>query len=230
MPYPTTFPPAAADQSATDLAARPCPRLSGPRELARRLAELDERYIRGQFVALDELAAPRDGGARAARELIAQGRLPQPAYRLDDGSDMVAADFFAPLDAAGGVDALPEWFRKGYLAAAERFGLPDGPAEADEQWAEYLSGGYGVCLREVTPASIAEKARHITTIERLLLDPRPADPSWAEQLRVAVDSLAAIELPGSPLDPPRWGGPMSPQWYGAYLRGYFPQVFGEDSR
>jgi len=225
MPYPTTYPAAAADQHVTDLAGRPCPRLTGPIELARRLAELDEQYIRAQFVELDELAASREGGTHGVRRLMADGRLPQPAYRLDDGTDMVAADFFAPLDAAGGVNALPQWFRNRYLSAAHRLGLSEGPAEADEQWTEYLSGGYGVCLKQATPESIAEKALYITTIERLLASPEPDDPSWAEQLRTVVDSLAAIERPGAPLDPPRWGGPMSPQWYGAYLRAYFPQAF-----
>ena len=225
MPYPTTYPAAAADQNAIDLAGQPCPRLTGPRELARRLAELDEHYIRSQFVALDDLAAPRDGGAEAARKLMAERRLPQPAYRLDDGTDMVAHDFFALLDAAGDADALPEWFRSRYLSAAHRLGLAAGPAEADEQWTQYLSGGYGVCLKQATPESIAEKALHITTIEDLLSSPQPDDTSWADRLRTAVDSLAAIERPGALLDPPRWGGPMSPQWYGAYLRGYFPSAF-----
>jgi Family of unknown function (DUF6058) len=225
MSYPTTYPDAAADQHATDLAGQPCPRLTGPLELARRLAELDERYIRAQFVVLDELSAARDGGAPAVRKLIADRRLPQPAYRLDDGTDMVAEDFFAPLDAAGGVEALPEWFRDRYRRAAHRLGLSDDPAEADLQWTEYLTGGYAVCLKQATPESIAEKALHITTIERLLGDPRPNDASWAGRLRAAVDALAAIERPGALLDPPRWGGPMSPQWYGAYLRAYFPQAF-----
>lgn len=222
MPYPTTYPAAAADQNAVDLAGQPCPRLTGPRELARRLAALDEHYIRSQFVALDDLAESRDGGAQAARKLISEGRLPQPAYRLDDGTDMVAHDFFALLDAAGDAETLPEWFRNRYLTAAHRFGLADGLAEADEQWAQYLSGGYGVCLKQATPESIAEKALHITTIEGLLTSRQPDDPSWAGQLRTAMDSLAAIERPGALLDPPRWGGPMSPQWYGAYLRAYFP--------
>ncbi|MER6434478.1 hypothetical protein ABT272_43730 [Streptomyces sp900105245] len=106
MPYPTTYPTAAADQHVIDLAGRPCPRLTGPIDLARRLAELDEHYIRTRFVELDELAASREGGAEAVRRLMADGRLPQPAYRLDDGTDMVAVDFFAPVDAAGGVEAL----------------------------------------------------------------------------------------------------------------------------
>lgn len=232
MPYPTTYPAAAADERAADLTGRPSPRLSGPREVARRLAELDERYIRAQFTDLDALAAPREGGAAWARALIAGGGLPQPAYRLDDGTDMVAEDFFALLDAAGSAEALPDWFRTRYLAAARRLGLAHGPTEADDQWASYLSGGYGVCLRLVTPEAIARKALCIITLEGLLAAPRPDDDAWTRDLRHAVTSLAAIERPGAPLDPPRWGGPMSPQWYGAYLRGYFPQAFppaGEES-
>ncbi|MER6434480.1 DUF6058 family natural product biosynthesis protein [Streptomyces sp900105245] len=91
---------------------------------------------------------------------------------------------------------MPEWFRSRYLHAAHRLGLSDGPAEADEQWTAYLSGGYGVCLRQATPEAIAEKTLYITTIDRLLVSPQPDDASWAEQLRAAVDSLAAIERPG----------------------------------
>lgn len=73
--------------------------------------------------------------------------------------------------------------------------------------------------------SVPQKALYITTIERYLSRPQPEDASWARELRIAVDSLAEIERPGALLDPPRWGGPMSPQWYGTYLRAYFPQVF-----
>lgn len=227
MPYPTTFPPAAADQDATDLAGRACARLTGPSEVARRLAALDEAYICSHYVPLDELAAGRPGGAAAVRKLIAEGMLPQPAYRLDDGTDMVAADYFAPLDAAGSVADLEHWFCTRYREAATRYGLPDGPEAAAAQWADYLTGGYSVCLLQATPESIAQKASYITAIDRLLARPEPEAAQWGSALRTAVAGLAAIERPGSPLDPPRWGGPMSPQWYGAYLRAYYPQVFVE---
>lgn len=137
---------------------------------------------------------------------------------------MVGAGYFALVDTAGGIDALEGWFTAACQETARRLGLPHGPDDATEQWDSYLSGGYGVCLRQVAVDAIGQKARHITTIEELLVRPAPHHAGWAGRLR-AVSSLAAIERPGSPLDAPRWGGPMSPHWYGAYLRAYFPQVF-----
>jgi Family of unknown function (DUF6058) len=222
MPYPRTFPAEAADPQATDLTGAPSPRLSTPGELARRLAALDEAYIRAEFVVLDVLAAHRPGGAAAVRREIAAGRLPQPAYRLDDGTDMVPADYFALVDEAGSVAALPEWFRARYDKVRAGSACQE-PAE--EVWRDYLGGGYFVCLRSATPENIVLKADCIIQIDRLLADPAPASPPWQAGLRDAVERLSAIERPGSVLDPPRWGGPMSQQWYGAYLRTAYPAAF-----
>jgi len=227
VPYPTTYPAEATDPEAVDLAGHPSPRLTGPRDVALRLAELDERYIRDAFVPLDELAGRRHEGVDAVRADIAAGRLPQPAYRLDDGTDMVPQDYFALVDAAGSVAALPGWFANQYLAAASRLGLPVDELAADEQWHDYLSGGYLVCLHHATPETIAEKAHHITVLDALLSRPQPDDVDWTGRLRTATDGLAAIERSGAILDPPRWGGPMSPQWYGTYLRTQYPQAFAE---
>lgn len=229
MPYPTTFPAEAADQGAVDLAGHPSPRLTGPREVAARLAELDEKYIRANFVPLDELAAGREGGVDAVLAEVSARRLPQPAYRLDDGTDMVPPDYFTPVDAAGAVDELSSWFADRYRAAARNLGLPSDEAAVDEQWQDYLGGGYLVCLIHATPESIAAKAHHITVLDALLSNPRPDDADWAHRLRTATEDLAAIERPGAVLDPPRWGGPMSPQWYGAYLRARYPLTFPLDS-
>lgn len=226
MPYPRTISSEAVSPTVTDLAGRFCPRLTGSAEVARRLAELDEQYIRGHFKSLADLAAGRDGGVVAVRQAIAEDRLPQPAYRLDDGTDMVPSEYFGLVDAAGGIDALPVWFSERYAAAAQGLGLPDDTETVTEQWEDYLSGGYFVCLREATPETIAQKASLITALDELLAAPLPQDSVWAERLRANVEALAAIERSGSPLDPPRWGGPMSPQWYGSYLRAYYPQVFG----
>jgi len=228
MPYPETYPAEAASPTATDLTGRLCPRLTGPGEVARRLAELDERYIRSRFTPLADVAASREGGLAAARQAMTDGLLPQPAYRLDDGTDMVPPEYFDLVDAAGGIEALPGWFSGRYAAAARKLGLPDDEETVAEQWDDYLSGGYFVCLREVTPETIAQKALLISTLEELLANPAPQDSGWAGRLRAEVGALAAIERTGALLDPARWGGPMSPQWYGAYLRGYYPQVFEPD--
>ena len=225
MPYPRTYPDEASDAEVTDLAGTPCPRLTSPGEVAQRLARLDDQYIRSCFVPLDSLAAPRPGGIAQARDEIAAQRLPQPAYRLDDGTDMVAEDFFALADAAGDLAALPDLFRTRYAAAASQLGLPTDDAHLDEQWADYLTGGYGVCLKQATPENIAAKAGYITAIDRLLDRPQPDAGDWGDELRAAVDGLSAIERPGAILDPPRLGGPMSPQWYGAYLRVSYPLAF-----
>jgi hypothetical protein len=222
MPYPKTFPAEAADPRATDLTGAACPRLSPPGEVARRLAALDDAYIRAEFVALDDLAADRPGGAAAARRDIAAGRLPQPAYRLDDGTDMVPADYFALVDEAGSVDALPGWFQARYAKAREQSAIDE---SAEEVWRDYLSGGYFICLRSATPEQIVRKADYIIEIDSLLADPSPASPPWQARLRAAVEGLSAIERPGTVLDPPRWGGPMSQQWYGAYLRTAYPAAF-----
>lgn len=225
VPYPVTYPEAARDDGVVDLAGRSCARLTGSGEIARRLARLDEEYIRSSFVPLDEIAASRPGGAAEVRALIAARRLPQPAYRLDDGTDMVPADFFALADDAGDLAALPELFKARYERAATHLGLALDDGDLDDQWAEYLSGVYGVCLHQATPENIAAKARCITTIDRLLARPCPESPSWCEELRAAVERLGAIERPGAILDPPRWGGPMSPQWYDAFVRVNYPQAF-----
>lgn len=152
--------------------------------------------------------------------------MPQPAYRLDDGTDMVPLDYFAPLDEAASVAALPAWFAERYGAAAQAWRLPCGREDVEVQWQSHLGGGYLVCLRTATPEAIAEKAHHVTALEALPAAPRPDDTGWLRALRRSVDGLAAIERPGAALDPPRWGGPMSPQWFGSHLRTQYPLAFG----
>ena len=225
MAYPITHPREAADQDTVDLSGAPAPRLTASSELGQRLAALDERYIRENFLPLDEVAASWPGGAWQVRAEIAAGRLPQPAYRLDDGTDMVAADYLVPVREAGSIDGLHDWFVREYVDAARRFEVDGSAATIDEQWHAYLGGGYSVCLREATPAGIAEKARRITDIEQLLADPHPADPIWQKKLRDAVDGLGAIERQFAILDPARWGTPMSGSWYGTFLRTLFPAAF-----
>ena len=105
----------------------------------------DVTYITANFVPL------RDDTVRAE---IAAGRLPKPAYVLDDGTEMVAADHLALAERAGGVDALREWFE----------------SRAPGEWDDYLSGEYAVCLRSVTPEAIVRKGELIDRIEALLAD------------------------------------------------------------
>jgi hypothetical protein len=100
----------------------------------------DVAYITENFVPLE------DDDVRAE---IAAGRLPKPAYVLDDGTEMVAPDHLALAERAGGIDGLRDWFE----------------ARAPGEWEAYLSGEYAVCLRSVSPETIRRKAELIAQID-----------------------------------------------------------------
>jgi hypothetical protein len=167
----------------------------GPEDLA---------YLRANFVQLGDLARAHGADPGSVRAAIAAGRIPQPAYVLADGTELVAPDYFALADAAGGSDELPAWFAAAYERAAR-----DEPAAdpAGEAWSDYLSGEYAKCLRSVTPATIVRKAVLMARIEALIAAPREGDAEWQEQLRAAVDSLDALERPFAEFD--RADGPVS---------------------
>jgi hypothetical protein len=166
--------------------------LVAPRAVADALVAADEAYVRTHFVALAEVAGDR---LPEVREAIAAGRLPAPAYVLDDGTEMVAPDHLALADEAG--EDLEATFRARFAAA--------GGTEADEEWHEYLTGGYAVCLRTVTPETIVRKGQLLDHIDAALADPRPRDAEWRDALRTAVDALDALERPFAPLDEYRFG-------------------------
>jgi hypothetical protein len=163
--------------------------LIAPAALARQLAAADEAYIRSEFVPLGQVANGRLEDVRAA---MAADRLPAPAYVLDDGTEMVAADHLALADEADPQAA----FTARYAAA--------GGSEEDA-WDDYLSGLYAVCLRSATPENIARKGRLVDAIEGLTADPRPDDADWRAALRDAVDALDELERPFAPLDEHRLG-------------------------
>ena len=93
----------------------------------------DVAYIAANFVPLTD---------ERVRAEIAAGRLPKPAYVLDDGTEMVAPDHLALAERAGGVGALREWFE----------------ARAPGEWDDYLSGQYAVCLRASRPRRSGARA------------------------------------------------------------------------
>lgn len=166
--------------------------LIAPGELASRLAAADDAYIRSGHVPLEEVAGRRLEDVRSA---MTEGRLPRPAYVLDDGTEMVAPDHLKLADEAGA--DLEAAFRARFAAA--------GGSDADGAWEGYLSGAYAICLRSATPEAIARKERLVDAIEAMLADPRPRDADWRDALRAAVDGLDEIERPFAPLDDHRFG-------------------------
>ncbi len=168
------------------------------------LSREDVAYITANFASLAGLCDRRKIELRDARELIEAGRLPRPSYVLDDGTEMVPPDYFQLYDAAGEGE-IEDLFRRRLNAKASDLGCPCTDAQLKEEWEAYLSGDYGVCLREVTPEAICAKGVHMTAIEELLDRPSPHDRSWLRRLARHVDALDELERPFADFDRVRWG-------------------------
>jgi hypothetical protein len=162
----------------------------------------DYPYLHQNFVSLDVLCRAHRHDPSAVRAAIADRLLPQPAYVLEDGTELVAPDYFDLANAAGSFERLPAWFAEAWDHAAENY--PDVPSAA-EAWDEYLTGLFGVCLRSVTPAAIVAKVELMNTISRLIDDPSPEDHEWRVELAAAVDALDALERPFAAFDRQRFG-------------------------
>jgi len=177
----------------------------------------DLPYLRSNFVPLDALARAHGHDPAEVRRAIADRLLPGVPYVLEDGTELVAPDYFELAHMAGGFEALPAWFARAYLQAAARY--PAAGTE-QEQWAEYLTGIYAVCLRAVTPASIVAKGELADTIERLVADPAPGDGEWRRELVAAVDAFDALVKQFAPFDRQRFG-PTSRDRYVTAVRERF---------
>lgn len=160
----------------------------------------------------------------SVRRQIVAGRLPRPSYVLDDGTEMVPADFFELADEAGAPQRVRADFKRRFVDAG------GDPAGAEEEWLFYLSGVYGICLREVSPETIVRKSALMEGIGRLLDQPRPDEAEWRHDLRDQVDELDALEREFSPdFDPgDRFEQPPSRDRLVAATRERFPDVFARE--
>jgi hypothetical protein len=122
---------------------------------------------------------------------------------------MFPADHLALADEAGGVAQLETCFRARYEARARAAGDAPSRARIDAEWASYLDGAYGACLRRVTPEAVYEKESLVASVTALLADPRPGDPTWRGRLRREVLRLDDLERPFAPCDRARFGGAVS---------------------
>jgi hypothetical protein len=165
--------------------------------------ETDLPYLEADFVELPRLAAAHGRPAEVVREEVAGERMPQPTYVLSDGRELVPPDYFALAEAAGGASRLRDWFSAAYEEAAREHDA-DPP---DMAWRDYVSGGYGACLRSITPVTIVRKTVLVTELERLLAEPHPQDQAWIGALRPRVDALDALERPFCAFD--RRHGPVT---------------------
>jgi hypothetical protein len=152
-------------------------------------ADLD--YLRANYLTLEQVCAERPESPEEVRRLIAKGRLPKPSYVLDGGTEMFPADYFRFVDEAGGPEGLRARF-------AERLAAAGGGGDLDLHWQSYMDGIYGVCLWEVTPETIARKAKLVSSISELLMLARPAETDWQQRLRAEVEELDALEREFAP--------------------------------
>ena len=185
--------------------------------------DADLAYIHAGYTTLDELCADRDESPADVRRLIEERRLPRPSYVLDDGTEMYPHDYFRLLDEAGGAERLRPHFEDRLRAA--------GDEDVDEQWEGYLSGIYAVCLRDVTPETIARKTKLVSSLCELLVLAKPRDPDWQGRLRREVDELDELEREFAPdydRNEERFGCKPTRDLLIAAARERYPAVFAAE--
>jgi uncharacterized protein DUF6058 len=172
------------------------------------LSAADLHYIRRNYLPLADLCRLQGIELSTATAHITGRRLPLPSYALEDGSPMYPRDLFALLEAAGSIDALTEYFLARYEAIARSHSAFE-PQKGFQEWDGYLSGEYGVCLRQVTPETIFLKERLVTLLEEQLAAARPEDGDWRARLSERIRALDALERPFTACDRFRFGKPSS---------------------
>ena len=176
---------------------RPHPTLTG--------ADLD--YVCSSYVPLEALARRERVQPDRLAAWIEGTRLPRPAYLLPDGTPVFPPDLLDLVRAAGDVEALPHHFARRTELAARMLGIAPDTREAD--WEDYLSGEYGICLRQVTPETLVLKETLVQRIERALAAPHPDELRWRRSLAFEIDGLDALVRPFARVDRERFGRPTS---------------------
>jgi len=151
----------------------------------------DIAYISENFSTLGELCREAGIDEAVIRREIAIGERPRASYRLADGREFFPRDYLASYFSR---QAFSQRLRE--AAKDERVTLTD--ADIDDEWQSYLTGIYGVCLKEVTPENIVRKGALLERIERLLADPQQHNFAWLRELGETVNLLDALERPFSP--------------------------------
>src|SRR5678815_28150 len=167
----------------------------------------DLDYVRASYLSLEEIAHREQLDPERLLGWIEDGHLPRPAYLLPDGTAMFPADLLALMRSAGCLEALPEHFLERTELAARMVGVPGNTQEAD--WEDYLSGEYGICLRQVTPETLVLKEALVERIGRALEEPRPEDPGWRPALAFQIEGLDALIRNFARVDRVRFGRPTS---------------------
>ena len=199
------------------------------------LVGADLAYVCSAYVPLEALARREQGRLDLLAAWIEAGRLPRPAYLLPDGTSVFPPDLLELLRAAGGIDALPDHFARRTELAARMLGTAPDTREAD--WEDYLSGEYGICLRQVMPETLLVKDALVQRLDDALAAPRPDDLRWRHALAFEIDGLDALVRPFAAVDRVRFGRPTSrerlieaPRRRWSWLRERSGRVLAESAR
>lgn len=192
-----------------------------------RLSDDDLRYVRREFTTLAKACAGR-ADLEQTRALIRQRLLPEASYLEDDGTERVPFDYFALVDEAGGVAHLQSAFFERYRRAVRASGRACEGALMATEWASYLDGAYGVCLKRVSPEAIVEKEWLVRSLGALLAAAKPNDEAWRRALRREVARLDELVRDFAPCDRARFGGTVSRDRLITVPRAMFSSVFEGD--
>src|SRR5262249_8809872 len=132
----------------------------------------DVAYVQRSYLSLDAVAAAESLARAELADLVSAHVVPGPAYLLPSREPMFPRDLCALLGSAGTPADVQGHFRNRFVAVARPYG-PLSPDRVDEEWESYLSGAYGVCLRQVTPETIFLKEWLASAIEADLRAPDP---------------------------------------------------------
>ncbi len=120
---------------------------------------------------------------------------------------MFPPDLLDLLRAAGDIDALPDHFARRTELASRMLGIA--PDTRDADWEDYLTGEYGICLRQVIPETLVLKEMLVERLDHALAAPRPDDLRWRHTLAFEIDGLDALVRPFTGADRVRFGQPTS---------------------
>lgn len=190
------------------------------------LDDEDADYVRRNYCSLDEVCLGRRETPDEVRNAMRTGQLPRPSYLLAK-DEMVPLDYFLMVDAAGGMNFLRECFLQRHRAIALHYADKLAETDSEVEWNGYLSGGFGVCLRAVTPENVFLKDLCMAHISALIEDPKPSAPSWRAALRIWVRRLDCLLRPFAKVDRPRFGGTVSRDRLIAGPRETYPDVFAK---
>jgi hypothetical protein len=116
----------------------------------------------------------------AERERAAARLALNPAYFLADATPLVSAAPDDDLAVADNANDLLGRFTRRWLDAGGR------PEDVEAEFASWLDGRYGVCLRSPTPELILAKEGVAQAIQALAARPMPHEDSWRETLRGSI--------------------------------------------